>query len=285
MHLLRSRIQKTNMATYFVGDLHGCFDELQLLLAKVRFDPNKDFLYCTGDLVARGPKSLECLRFIKSLGQSAKTVLGNHDLHLLATALGIKKVKARDKVEHIFTAPDFNELMDWLRHQPLLIHHPEYNFVLTHAGISPDWDLNTAKTCAAEVEQVLQQGDYYQLIENMYDNQPDRWSANLSGLARLRYSINTLTRMRFCNYEHHLDFACKSPVNEAPAELTAWFNLPNLLYKKTNLIFGHWASLVDTPTPENIYALDTGCVWGNRLTLLRWEDKHYFTQVALKSAV
>ncbi|PJG85279.1 bis(5'-nucleosyl)-tetraphosphatase (symmetrical) ApaH [Conservatibacter flavescens] len=273
------------MATYIVGDLHGCFDELQLLLDKVNFNPSQDVLYCTGDLVARGNKSLECLRFIKSLAGSAKIVLGNHDLHLLATALGIKKIKARDRVDSIFASPDFHALIDWLRRQPLLIHNAEQNFVLAHAGISPDWDLATAKACATEVEQVLQFGNYYDLIENMYDNHPERWSPDLQGIERLRYSINAFTRMRFCYWDHRLDFACKAPINQAPPELTAWFNLSNPLYKTTNIIFGHWASLVDSPTPENIYALDTGCVWGNRLTLLRWEDKHYFTQPALKSAV
>lgn len=271
------------MATYLVGDLQGCYDELQLLLEKVQFDPTKDQLYLVGDLVARGDKSLECLRFVKSLGQSAKTVLGNHDLHLISTALGIKRVKPRDRVDAIFNAPDFEELIDWLRHQPLLVHNKQHNFVMVHAGISPDWDLATAKQCANEVENVLRNGDYRHLIENMYQNHPDRWDDNLQGLDRLRYSINVFTRMRFCYWDHRLDFDCKQPPESAPEELTPWFNLDNPLYQNTPIVFGHWASLVDTPTPANIYALDTGCVWNNRMTMLRWEDKQYFTQSAVKN--
>ncbi|PJG82941.1 bis(5'-nucleosyl)-tetraphosphatase (symmetrical) ApaH [Caviibacterium pharyngocola] len=271
------------MATYLVGDLQGCYDELQLLLDKVQFDPNQDKLYLTGDLVARGDKSLECLRLVKSLGDSAQTVLGNHDLHLISTALGIKKVKPKDRVDAIFNAPDFAELINWLRHQPLLVYNEESDFVMTHAGISPDWDLATAKACAKEVEQELQQGDYHYLISNMYDSLPDRWSPELQGLERLRYSINVFTRMRFCYLDHRLDFACKAPVDQAPPELTPWFNSDNPLFKTQNLVFGHWASLVDTPTPENIYALDTGCVWGNRMTMLRWEDRQYFSQSAVKN--
>ncbi|AKD38732.1 diadenosine tetraphosphatase [Pasteurella multocida subsp. multocida OH4807] len=271
------------MATYLVGDLQGCYDELQLLLEKVQFDPTKDQLYLVGDLVARGDKSLECLRFVKSLGQSAKTVLGNHDLHLISTALGIKRVKPRDRVDAIFNAPDFEELIDWLRHQPLLVHNKQHNFVMVHAGISPDWDLATAKQCANEVENVLRNGDYRHLIENMYQNHPDRWDNNLQGLDRLRYSINVFTRMRFCYWDHRLDFDCKQPPESAPEALTPWFNLDNPLYQNTPIVFGHWASLVDTPTPANIYALDTGCVWNNRMTMLRWEDKQYFTQSAVKN--
>lgn len=273
------------MATYLVGDLQGCYDEFRALLDQVQFDPKKDVLYLVGDLVARGDKSLECLRFVKSLGDAAHTVLGNHDLHLISTALGIKKIKPRDRVDNIFNAPDFHELINWLRQQPLFIHNEKSGFIITHAGISPDWDLATAKACAKEVENVLLSGDYYQMIAQMYENHPDLWLPELKGIERLRYIINVFTRMRFCYYDHRLDFVCKSPVNEAPSELTPWFKLENPLFKTHNIVFGHWASLVDTPTPANIYALDTGCVWGNRMTMLRWEDKQYFTQAALKSYV
>ncbi|MEH8047577.1 bis(5'-nucleosyl)-tetraphosphatase (symmetrical) ApaH [Gallibacterium anatis] len=271
------------MATYIVGDLQGCFDELQLLLQQVHFNPAQDKLYLVGDLVARGDKSLECLRFVKALGNSAQTVLGNHDLHLLSTAFGIKKIKAKDHVDAIFSAPDFKDLIDWLRHQPLLIDRSDLGFVITHAGICPQWNLATAKRCAAEVEQVLQQGDYLQLLREMYQNSPDLWSEDLSGIERLRYSINVFTRMRYCYPDNRLEFACKLPPNEAPAPLKPWFELGNPLYQQTAILFGHWASLVDYPTPKNIYALDTGCVWGNRLTMLRWEDKQLFTQQAVKA--
>ncbi|MCK3657774.1 diadenosine tetraphosphatase [Pasteurellaceae bacterium Pebbles2] len=271
------------MATYIVGDLHGCYDELQILLEKVRFDFTQDQLYLTGDLIARGDKSLECLRFVKGLGNRAHTVLGNHDLHLLATAFGIKKAKPWDKVDAIFTAPDADELMDWLRHQPLFIHNAEQGFSLAHAGISPDWDIPTAVACAKEVEQVLQSPDYLDLLTQMYGSQPDLWSPQLQGIDRLRYIINVFTRMRFCYTDHRLDFECKLPLTQAPQELRPWFNLDNPIFNTENIIFGHWASLVDTPTPTNIYALDTGCAWGNRMTLLRWEDKQFFTQASLQA--
>lgn len=269
------------MATYILGDLHGCYDELQLLLDRVKFDPAQDQIYLTGDLIARGNHSLECLRLVKSLGQAAKTVLGNHDLHLLSCALGIKKTKPWDKVDNILTAVDRDELIDWLRNQPLLIHQEELNFTLVHAGISPDWDLPTAISCAREVEQVLSSEQYEDLLKQMYDSQPDRWDINLQGIDRLRYIINVFTRMRFCHQDHRLDFDCKLPLAQAPNHLKAWFQLNNPLFKQQNIIFGHWASLVDTPTPANLYALDTGCAWGNRLTLLRWEDKQYFSQNSL----
>ncbi|WP_373603157.1 bis(5'-nucleosyl)-tetraphosphatase (symmetrical) ApaH [Aggregatibacter sp. HMT-949] len=271
------------MATYLVGDLQGCFDELQLLLERVRFNPAQDKLYLVGDLVARGDKSLDCLRLVKSLGDAAQTVLGNHDLHLISTALGIKKIKPRDRVDAIFSASDFEELIDWLRHQPLLVHNEKLGFLMAHAGISPDWDLETAKACAKEVEKVLQNGDFYALISQMYDNFPDRWSPDLQGMDRLRYIINVFTRMRFCYQDHRLDFACKVSPKEAPPELTPWFELNNPLYRQIPIVFGHWASLVDEKMPPNIYALDTGCVWNNRLTMLRWEDKQIFSQSAVKN--
>ena len=186
-----------------------------------------------------------------------------------------------DNLTALFAAPDFDELIDWLRAQPLLVHNKEQNFVMVHAGISPDWDLPTAKACAQEVESVLRFGDYRELLTQMYDSQPERWSPDLQGIERLRYIINVFTRMRFCYADHRLDFDCKAPIDQAPIELKPWFELDNPLYKKENIIFGHWASLVDTPTPPNIYALDTGCAWGNRMTMLRWEDKRLFTQSAV----
>lgn len=270
------------MANYFVGDLQGCYDELSRLLEKVKFDPSQDRLFLVGDLVARGDKSLECLRLVKSLGTQARTVLGNHDLHLLSTAVGLRKRKKRDHVLPIFEAEDFHELIFWLRQQPLLIHLPEENILMSHAGISPNWDLPTALSCAKEVENWLKGEDYVQLLANMYEKSPQHWQPSLQGWARLRYIVNSLTRMRYCKLNNEFDFDCKYPPSLAPQGLVPWFTLNNPLYQETNIIFGHWASLVGTPTPKGIYALDTGCVWGNRLTMLRWEDKQLFTQNALK---
>ncbi|MCK3657048.1 diadenosine tetraphosphatase [Pasteurellaceae bacterium Macca] len=266
------------MATYIIGDLHGCFDEFQALLKQADFNPQQDELWLTGDLVARGENSLECLRFVKNLGERAVTLLGNHDLHLLATLQGIKKVKERDKVEAIFQAEDREALQNWLRNRPLVAQHPRHGFLLAHAGISPEWDLATAIGCAREVEGVLQSEDYGTLLSQMYDNSPNRWSAHLQGIARWRYTINAFTRMRFCDKDKGLDFDCKLPVEQAPPELKPWFELDSPLFHQQDILFGHWASLIGYPTPRHIYALDTGCVWGNYLTMLRWEDKKVFTQ-------
>ncbi|OOR98784.1 bis(5'-nucleosyl)-tetraphosphatase (symmetrical) [Haemophilus paracuniculus] len=269
------------MATYIVGDLHGCFAEFQLLLKQANFDPSQDELWLTGDLVARGEDSLACLLFVKDLGERATVVLGNHDLHLLATLQGIKSVKPKDRVDTIFTAEDRDDLQNWLRTRPLLVEHPNHGFLLAHAGISPEWDLATAKACAAEVQAVLSSPNFTELLAQMYGSEPSRWSPDLQGIERYRYIINAFTRMRFCYADKRLDFACKLPVEQAPSELKAWFELDNPLYQQKDILFGHWASLIGYPTPNRIYALDTGCVWGNHLTMLRWEDKKIFTQPRL----
>lgn len=266
------------MATYIIGDLHGCFDEFQALLKQVNFNPTQDELWLTGDLIARGDKSLECLRFVKALGERATVVLGNHDLHLLATLEGIKAVKPKDKVDTIFNAEDRIDLQNWLRNRPLVAVHPEYKFVLVHAGLSPEWDLQTALLCAKETEAVLQSNNYQDLLKEMYGNSPDNWSANLKGMDRWRYTINVCTRMRFCTADNRLDFECKLPAEEAPSDLKPWFEMNNPLFKEQEIIFGHWASLIGYPTPNTIYALDTGCVWGNHLTMIRWEDQKIFIQ-------
>ena len=270
------------MATYIVGDLHGCFAEFQRLLEKADFDPAYDEIWLTGDLVARGDDSLACLRFVKNLGEKAQTVLGNHDLHLLSTLLGIKKVKPKDKVGAIFTAEDREDLQNWLRKQPLAVLHPKHGFLLTHAGISPDWDLATALACAREAEAILQSHDYADYIAQMYESGPVRWHSELQGVERWRYIINAFTRMRFCYSDKRLDFACKLPTEEAPSELKPWFELDNPLFTSQDILFGHWASLMGKSTRTNIYALDTGCAWGNHLTMIRWEDKQIFTQERLK---
>lgn len=269
------------MATYIVGDLHGCFTEFQLLLKQVQYDPKQDELFLTGDLVARGENSLECLRFVKDPKNHAQTVLGNHDLHLLSTLLGIKRVKPNDKVDSIFAAEDREDLQNWLRNQPLVIQHPKHKFLLTHAGISPEWDLATTLSCAREAENVLKSDDYGRYLAQMYENYPERWNEDLQGIERWRYIVNVFTRMRFCYTDKRLDFACKLPIEEAPDELVPWFELDNPLYEMP-IIFGHWASLMGKSSRANIYALDTGCAWGNYLTLLRWEDKQIFTQERLK---
>jgi len=266
------------VANYIVGDIQGCFDELQLLLDQVQFDPSQDRLWFAGDLVARGPKSLETLRFAYQLGEAAQVVLGNHDLHLLSVALGNHPAKRRDQTQAIFAAPDAPLLLDWLRQQPLLAEHAE--FVVCHAGISPQWDLATARQAAQEVAQVLRGPQWPNLITQMYHDQPDAWHVALQGFDRLRYIINAFTRMRFCYPDGRLDMHCKLPPSQVTdGHLLPWFQLPQRIKLEKTVIFGHWAALEGYASQE-VIGLDTGCVWGGSLTMLRWEDKRYFTQAA-----
>ncbi|EGA71986.1 diadenosine tetraphosphatase [Vibrio sinaloensis DSM 21326] len=269
------------MSNYIVGDIQGCFDELQQLLQQADFNPKHDTIWFAGDLVARGPKSLETLRYVKSLGQSAKVILGNHDLHLLAVSLGIHKVKKKDQTAPILVANDKDELLNWLRHQPLLAEHPE--FVMCHAGISPQWDLAQARSAAKEVETILKSDQWTWLIENMYDNQPDYWQPTLSGIERYRYTINAFTRMRFCFSDGRLDMACKLPPSEVKDNtLLPWFQLAERIPLEKTVLFGHWAAL-EGYEGKDVIGLDTGCVWGGSLTMLRWEDKQFFVQQAIQN--
>lgn len=269
------------MANYIVGDIQGCFDELQRLLETVQFDPAQDTAWFAGDLVARGPKSLETLRLVKSLGTSAVAVLGNHDLHLLAVSLGVHPLKKKDRTAPIFNAPDREELLEWLRHQPLLAEHDE--FVVCHAGISPQWDRQQALTAAGEVEAILHSNEWHWLIEEMYANSPTQWQSGLSGIERYRYTINAFTRMRFCLPDGSLDMQCKLPPNAINGKkLLPWFKLPNRQPCDKTIIFGHWAAL-NGYRGKDVIGLDTGCVWGGELTMLRWEDKQYFTQASLEA--
>ncbi len=268
------------MATYLVGDLHGCLEELKSLLKQVAFSPEKDQLWIVGDLVARGAHSLETLRFVKALGDAAKVVLGNHDLHLLAISLGIHQAKPKDKTLPILAAEDRESLLDWLRHQPLLQEHDE--FVMCHAGISPQWDLVQARACAQEVEAVLRSERWPWLLEQMYSNSPDAWSTDLTGIERYRYIINAYTRMRFCFPDGRLDMACKLPPQEvSEEELLPWFKLHHRVNLDKPVIFGHWAALEGIQS-STIIGLDTGCVWGGKMTMLRWEDQTYFEQAAIR---
>ncbi|GBO50099.1 bis(5'-nucleosyl)-tetraphosphatase (symmetrical) ApaH [Pectobacterium versatile] len=271
------------MSTYLVGDVHGCYVELNALLAQVSFNPEHDTLWLTGDLVARGPDSLQVLRFVRSLGSSVRMVLGNHDLHLLAVYAGISRNKPKDRLNDLFTAPDADELINWLRRQPILQVDEELKLVMAHAGITPQWDLPTALMCAREVESILSSDSYPLFLDAMYGDMPNHWSPELSGLARLRFSTNVFTRMRYCFSGGQLDMLCKEPPSQAPSLLKPWFELPSQVVGEYAIAFGHWASLEGKGTPENIYALDTGCCWGGDLTMLRWDDKRYFTQPSLSS--
>ena len=268
------------MANYIVGDIQGCFDELTLLLERVKFSSEHDTLWLAGDLVARGPKSLETLDFVMSMGSAAKTVLGNHDLHLLAISLGLFKAKNKDKTAPIIRSPKLDQYVEWLRFQPLLLEHPD--FVLCHAGVSPHWDIDTARSAAKEVESVLRSEKWPWLIEKMYENEPSLWNSNLEGIERYRYIINAFTRMRYCDPKTgDLDMKCKLPPNEMDqSELIPWFTWDKRIPLTKTVIFGHWAALEGYKGPE-VIGLDTGCVWGGELTMLEWETQRYTTQPAL----
>ncbi|RDE19870.1 symmetrical bis(5'-nucleosyl)-tetraphosphatase [Motiliproteus coralliicola] len=261
---------------YAVGDLQGCLDELLQLLEQVGFT-DSDQLWLTGDLVNRGPKSLETLRFIKSLGAQACTVLGNHDLHLLAVAHDKKSVGRKDTFDEILAAPDRLELMEWLRHLPLL--HHDQGYMMVHAGIPPIWDPDTAAACAAEMEEVLQGPNAAEFFANMYGNSPERWDPSLEGHARHRLITNYLTRMRFCSADGTLELATKTGPTNPPEGFAPWFSFDNHRCADQQLLFGHWASLEGRAGRDGFHALDTGCVWGGQLTALRLQDQCLF-QVA-----
>lgn len=258
------------MAIYIIGDLQGCLSELELLLADVAFSPSRDQLWLTGDLVARGPDSLGCLRRIIALGNAAVTVLGNHDLHLLAIAHGIGKPKPSDNILPVLQAADRADLLYWLRHQPLLAEHDHHGFVMTHAGIPPQWDLEQARRAARQAEAELQSSHYQLRLQQMYGNQPDLWRPDLSATEQLRYSINAFTRMRLCYPDGRLELDNKALLNAAEQQLRPWFELRQD-YQDPPLVFGHWAALEGQCEQPGIHALDTGCVWGGTLTMLCWD--------------
>lgn len=273
------------MSTYLIGDVHGCYAELIALLEQVDFSEATDTLWLTGDLVARGPGSLEVLRFVRGLGDSVRLVLGNHDLHLLAVYAGISRSKPKDRMSSLLEADDADELINWLRRQPLLQVDEEKKLVMAHAGITPQWDIAAAIACARDVEAVLSSDSYPLFLDAMYGDMPNNWSEGLSGLARLRFITNALTRMRYCFPNGQLDMFCKDAPENAPAPLKPWFSIPGPVSENYSIAFGHWASLEGKGTPEGIYALDTGCCWGGNLTCLRWEDKRYFTQPSNRPAI
>ena len=262
------------MATFAVGDIQGCFNSFERLLDKCSFNPAVDRLWLVGDLVNRGPKSLETLRFVKSLGDSAVTVLGNHDLYLLMVAEGGVKGRGKDDtLQPILDAPDCDELLHWLRHQPLC--HLEGSHCMVHAGLLPQWTTAQARTLAAEVERALQGSQYHEFIANMWGSKPDFWSDDLAGWPRLRVIVNAMTRMRFCTMEGVMDFHAKGETSKAPPGHLPWFEVPGRRSADTVLVTGHWSALGLKMTP-NLLALDSGCLWGGHLTAVRLEDRRIF---------
>jgi len=261
------------MTNYAVGDLQGCLDPLQALLDKLAFDPTQDQLIAVGDLVNRGPKSLETLQFCKSLGPAFKMVLGNHDLHLLAISKGVRSATPHDSLALILAAPDREELLNWLQQQPLLLNVSDYTLV--HAGIPPQWDLPTAQRLAAEVSTVLRSEDSGVYFQNMYGNQPSVWREDLEGPERWRVITNYLTRMRLCTATGALDLESRDGLNSVPP-FAPWFSYSARKTRNNKVIFGHWAALRGQDCGDNLFALDTGYVWGGPLRIMSMDTQEYF---------
>jgi bis(5'-nucleosyl)-tetraphosphatase (symmetrical) len=262
-----------NVATYAVGDLQGCFDPLERLLGEIGFSPARDTLWLVGDLVNRGTQSLECLRFARSLGSRAVTVLGNHDLHLLAVAEGIRPSREDDTLEPVLAAPDRGELLDWLRRQAML--HLEDEYLLVHAGLLPAWEAERARGLADEVENALRGAGYRDLLEHMYGSRPDRWKEGLRGYDRLRLIINAMTRMRICSADGRMELSHKGSLADIPDGYLPWFDVPGRKSKSSTVVCGHWSAL-GLKVRSDLLALDSGCVWGGCLTAIRLEDRKVF---------
>lgn len=256
------------MAVYAIGDVQGCYAPLQQLLARLHFDAARDHLWFTGDLVNRGPQSLEVLRFVRDLGDRAVCVLGNHDLHLLAVAAGTAGAKKRDTLDEILRAPDRDELLHWLRSRPLLHHDADLGYTLIHAGLLPPWDLAQAQGLARETETVLRSGRHPEFFRHMYGDLPDHWNENLHGFDRLRVIVNAFTRLRYCDLDGNMDLRPKGAPGSQPPDLVPWFQVPSRRSHGLKIIFGHWSAL-GLWQGDGVIGLDSGCLWGRALSAAR----------------
>lgn len=261
------------MATYVIGDIQGCMGALHRLLDHINFDQAHDRLWFVGDLVNRGPQSLEVLRFVKQLGASAVMVLGNHDIHLLALWRQVTKPGRKDTLQAILSAPDADELLHWLRFRPLL--HLEDGYVMIHAGMLPSWSIDQAKALAREVEAALQRDDFQDFLPTIYFRKGVEPSAKMSKKERMGSTTNVLTRLRVCTLEGVPEFSFKGPPEEAPPGYFPWFKIPNRATQHDTIIFGHWSAL-GIVQEEHIIALDGGCVWGREMVTMRLEDRQLF---------
>jgi bis(5'-nucleosyl)-tetraphosphatase (symmetrical) len=259
------------MALYAIGDIQGCDSALGALLKAIGFSADRDRLWFVGDIVNRGPESLQALRRIRALGDAATVVLGNHDLHLLAVAYGASPVRSGDTLEEILAAPDRKALLDWLLHRPLMHEEPARNLALVHAGLPPQWDMSTARSCAREVERSLK-ADPARLFQMMYGDEPSRWDDDLAGAERLRFIVNCFTRLRYVDADGRLALRVKgSPSKSQTQQLIPWFEVPGARWRGPRVVFGHWSTLGFLNT-STVVSLDTGCVWGGSLTALRLDD-------------
>ncbi len=258
------------MATYAIGDVQGCYDQLMRLLERAGYDERRDVLWFVGDLVNRGPQSAQTVRFAKSLGKRQATVLGNHDLALLVVAEGIKKPHRGDTFGDILHAPDRDQLIAWLRHQKLV--HAGEGYAMVHAGLLPQWSITQALSLSREVEAALQGPDHREFLKHMYGNEPVRWREDLAGYDRLRIIVNAMTRARMVTPDGAMEFGHKLGPATAPAGYLPWYDIPARASRGTPVIFGHWAAL-GLLLREDVVGLDTGCVWGRSLSALRLEDR------------
>jgi bis(5'-nucleosyl)-tetraphosphatase (symmetrical) len=262
------------MSTYAIGDLQGCYAELQDLLALIGFNATRDRLWFVGDLVNRGPASLEVLRFVKDLGDRATVVLGNHDLHLVLRAEGMGRDSNDDTIAPVLEAPDRDELMAWLRGLPLF--HVEGEYAMVHAGLLPQWSVEQAVELASEVSTALsKKKKYIDFLENMWGSKPDHWSDDLEAWDRLRVIVNAMTRMRFCSANGVMEFHAKGKPENAPEGYMPWFSIPNRASLSHTLVCGHWSAL-GLRVEDKLLTLDTGCLWGGQLTAVRLEDRVIF---------
>jgi bis(5'-nucleosyl)-tetraphosphatase (symmetrical) len=262
------------MATYAIGDVQGCYDPLRRLLDSVSFDETRDRLWLVGDLVNRGTQSLAVLRYVAGLGPRAITVLGNHDIHLLMVASGMTPKKKIDTFDDVLAAPDRDELLHWLRRQPLL--HVEDDYAMAHAGILPDWSVDEAIAAARQTERLLAGPAYLDFFAELYGNAPACWHESLSGHPRARFAVNAFTRMRLVGADGDLEFSHKGPLSRAPKGFVPWFESLRRVRWPQTVLFGHWSALglVDK---SGVLGLDTGCVWGRQLTAVRLEDRRLFS--------
>ncbi len=258
------------MARWAIGDVQGCGEELELLLAKIGFSAERDRIWFVGDLVNRGPRSLAVLRLARSLDANGVCVLGNHDLHLLAVALADAPLRKNDTLQEILSAPDRERLLEWLLHRPLA--HHEDGDLLVHAGVAPQWSVSLTLALAEELQQALR-GHPVRLLSRMYGNLPDQWKPTLSGIARLRFAINVLTRMRFCSLDGRIDFKHKGKPHTVGKHWVPWFQMPERASQDTRIVFGHWSAL-GFYRSAGVLGLDTGCVWGGALTAYNLDDPH-----------
>lgn len=261
------------MATYAIGDIQGCYSVLQRLLERIAFDPAADRLWVVGDMVNRGPESVQTLRFLRNLGAAATVVLGNHDLYLLMVAAGHRRLDDDDTLFQVLEAPDRDELLAWVASRPLM--HVEDTFAMVHAGLLPQWSVARAAELAAEVCAALVGPAAQDLLRHLGGNEPDAWSEDLSGLERHRVVVNALTRMRFCAADGRMALEAKGSPMRAPAGTMPWFSAPGRLSRTHTIVCGHWSAL-GFYRAEGLIALDSGCVWGGKLTAVRLDDDAVF---------